>query len=198
MIAGDGAFAVVLAAWWQLRRSAHLLPHLRKGPSSFFFNPGNGFVSRVMVIITQLVLLTIRPPRERSLQVVLGNGQPVPRAGVPDRTRALGAGPRSESDRKELGWATVPIPVPGGSHPAPQPTAPLTLRSTPRPAPRPAVEAPTRPIPVVGARSPRHATPQIGPPIGRPLGSLHGKDGPASVEAPSQPTHPVAAHRGVR
>ena len=59
LIAGDGLFAVVLAAWWQLRRSAHLLPHLRRGRSSFLVQPGHGFVPGIMAIITLQPLLTI-------------------------------------------------------------------------------------------------------------------------------------------
>ena len=39
-LADDVTFAVALAAWWQLRRSAYLLPHLRRGPSAFRSCPG--------------------------------------------------------------------------------------------------------------------------------------------------------------
>src|ERR1700754_373144 len=44
-------FAAVLAGWWQLSRSAKLLPHLRRRPSSFLFIPGYVFVSWIMAII---------------------------------------------------------------------------------------------------------------------------------------------------
>jgi hypothetical protein len=59
LISGDAAFAIVLAAWWQLRRSAHLLPHLRQGPSSYFFHPGHAFFARILLIITLRLPLTI-------------------------------------------------------------------------------------------------------------------------------------------
>ena len=74
LIAGDGLFAVVLAAWWQLRRSAHLLPHLRRGRSSFLVHPGHGFVPGIMAIITLQPLLTIYRLRRTTRQVAVHNG----------------------------------------------------------------------------------------------------------------------------
>jgi hypothetical protein len=65
LISGYAALVVVLSAWWQLRRSAYLLPYLRWGPSSFFFAPGRVGVARIMVAITLQVPLAIcrlRPP----------------------------------------------------------------------------------------------------------------------------------------
>jgi len=51
----DGFFVVVLAAWWRLRRSAYLLPHLRRGRSLLVFPAGHGRVARILAIITVIV-----------------------------------------------------------------------------------------------------------------------------------------------
>jgi hyaluronan synthase len=53
-------FAVVLAIWWQISRSAKLLPHLRRQPSSLFIILGYVVVSWVMALIKIWALLTIR------------------------------------------------------------------------------------------------------------------------------------------
>ncbi len=105
LIAGDAAFAVVLAAWWRLRRSAHLLPHLRKGPSSYFFNPGPRSVSWIMAIITVQPLLTIHRPR-RSIPTAAGPG-PTPER-VPTSTSRTSSTTRASSEPP-----TCPFPVVG-------------------------------------------------------------------------------------
>ncbi len=79
LISGYAALAVVLSAWWQLRRSAYLLPYLRWGPSSFFFNPGPVGIARVMVAITLQVPLAICRLRSPARAPGFGpedNGQP--------------------------------------------------------------------------------------------------------------------------
>ncbi len=75
-------FAAVLAGWWQLSRSAKLLPHLRRRPSSFLFIPGYVFVSWIMAIIKLQALLTIRRQRWLTRQVAVENGQVVRTAGA--------------------------------------------------------------------------------------------------------------------
>jgi hypothetical protein len=99
LISGYAALAVVLSAWWQLRRSAYLLPYLRWGPSSFFFNPGPSGFARVMVIIT--------------LQVPLA----ICRLRSPARPPARGP--------EDRGQPTVPIPMPPPV--ADPPTCPLPV-----------------------------------------------------------------------
>ena len=70
-------FAIVLALWWQISRSAKLLPHIRRRPSSFFFVPGYVFVSWIMALIKIHALLTIRRQRWLTRQVALENGEVV-------------------------------------------------------------------------------------------------------------------------
>ncbi|WP_232667378.1 glycosyltransferase [Pseudonocardia sp. TRM90224] len=70
-------FCIVLAAWWQISRSAKLLPHLRRRPSSFLFVPGYVFVSWIMAFIKIGALLTIRKQRWLTRQVAVENGEVV-------------------------------------------------------------------------------------------------------------------------
>jgi hyaluronan synthase len=80
------AFVIVLVAWWQISRSAKLLPHLRRRPSSFFFVLGYVVVSWVMALIKLYALFSIRKQRWLTRQVAVENGavvrtatpQPVP------------------------------------------------------------------------------------------------------------------------
>ena len=88
LIIGDGFFAVVLAAWWQLRRSAYLLPHLRRGPSSFRFDPGYRFVSWIMAIGTGQALPALGRPWWLARRSAVANGRVVRTAGGPDGTPA--------------------------------------------------------------------------------------------------------------
>ena len=104
LIAVDGYFVVVLAAWWRLRRSAYLLPHRRRGPSSFVFHPGHGLVARIMAIITVPVVLILRGRRLLTGRVVVPNGQPA-------QTRLLlGAQPRTRRPPagRVRGWGRAP------------------------------------------------------------------------------------------
>ena len=205
LIAGDGLFAVVLAAWWQLRRSAHLLPHLRRGPSSFLVHPGHGFVSWIMAIVTLQPLLTIHRLRRPTRQMAGHNGYVsayvsgcaggyvVRSADVPDRTHGPAVRPelRWGSERlgpEDSGWVTAPIPIPAGLPPLP----PRVPRSMPGSTSRPAPEPPTCPFPVVGPQASGPATLPIGPQAGPP----HAENGPGYVEPPTRPQQRAVARRG--
>jgi cellulose synthase/poly-beta-1,6-N-acetylglucosamine synthase-like glycosyltransferase len=74
IVAGHWAFVVVLALWWQISRSAKLLPHLRRRPSSFFFIPGYVLVSWLMALIKIQALCTIRKQRWLTREVAVENG----------------------------------------------------------------------------------------------------------------------------
>jgi hypothetical protein len=67
----------VLVLWWQISRSAKLLPHLRQRPSSFVFIPGYVVVSWVMALIKIYALLTIRTQRWLTRQVAVEHGEVV-------------------------------------------------------------------------------------------------------------------------
>ena len=84
-------FAAVLAGWWQLSRSAKLLPHLRRRPSSFLFIPGYVFVSWIMALIKLQALLTIRRQRWLTRQVAVENGQVVRTTGADPADAPMGA-----------------------------------------------------------------------------------------------------------
>jgi cellulose synthase/poly-beta-1,6-N-acetylglucosamine synthase-like glycosyltransferase len=69
--------AGVLLLWWQISRSAKLLPHIRRRPSSFFFVLGYVVVSWVMAIIKIRALLTIRKQAWLTREVAVENGEVV-------------------------------------------------------------------------------------------------------------------------
>ena len=71
-----GAFRVpaVLSEKSPSRRSAKLLPHLRRRPSSFFYIPGYIAVSWLMALIKIHALATIRQQRWLTRQVAVENG----------------------------------------------------------------------------------------------------------------------------
>ncbi len=77
LVTANWAFCIVLALWWQISRSAKLLPHLRRRPSSFFFVPAYVVVSWVMAFIKLYALLTIRRQRWLTRQVAVQNGEVV-------------------------------------------------------------------------------------------------------------------------
>jgi cellulose synthase/poly-beta-1,6-N-acetylglucosamine synthase-like glycosyltransferase len=74
IVVRNWAFVIVLTLWWQLSRSAKLLPHLRRRPSSFFFMPGYVVVSWVMALIKLYALCTLRKQRWGTRQVAVENG----------------------------------------------------------------------------------------------------------------------------
>jgi cellulose synthase/poly-beta-1,6-N-acetylglucosamine synthase-like glycosyltransferase len=76
-------FVIVLVLWWQISRSAKLLPHLRNRPSSFFFILGYVVVSWFMALIKLYALATIRQQRWLTRQVAVEGGEVV-RTGAPE------------------------------------------------------------------------------------------------------------------
>jgi cellulose synthase/poly-beta-1,6-N-acetylglucosamine synthase-like glycosyltransferase len=78
-------FVVVLLLWWQISRSAKLLPHLRRRPSSFFYIPGYVFISWIMAMIKLYALFTIRTQAWLTRQVAVEDGAVV-RTTQPDET----------------------------------------------------------------------------------------------------------------
>ena len=83
----------MLVAWWQISRSAKLLPHLRRRPSSFFFVLGYVMVSWVMALIKLYALLTIRKQRWLTRQVAVENGAVVRTAAPAAAARPAGPAP---------------------------------------------------------------------------------------------------------
>ncbi len=75
------AFVIVLLLWWQISRTAKLLPHLRRRPSSFFFIPGYVFVSWIMALIKLYALCTIRQQRWLTREVAVEDGAVVRTTG---------------------------------------------------------------------------------------------------------------------
>ena len=102
LIVQNWVFAGVLALWWQISRSAKLLPHLRRRPSSFFLVPGYLLVSWLMALIKLQALFTIRKQRWLTRQVAVQNGAVV---------------------RTEQPADSSPPPHAGQAPPAPQPTS---------------------------------------------------------------------------
>ncbi|TQM13770.1 glycosyltransferase [Pseudonocardia kunmingensis] len=74
---GNWMFAGVLLLWWQISRSAKLLPHIRRRPSSFFFILPYVVVSWVMALIKIQALLTIRTQAWLTRQVAVEDGEVV-------------------------------------------------------------------------------------------------------------------------
>ena len=77
LIAQNWVFCIVLALWWQLSRSAKLLPHLRRRPASVFLIPGYVVVSWLMALIKLQALVTIRTQHWLTRQVAVEHGQVV-------------------------------------------------------------------------------------------------------------------------
>jgi cellulose synthase/poly-beta-1,6-N-acetylglucosamine synthase-like glycosyltransferase len=73
-IVGNWMFVVVLLLWWQVSRSAKLLPHLRRRPSSLLHIPGYVVVSWAMSLIKLYALVTIRQQRWLTRQVAVEDG----------------------------------------------------------------------------------------------------------------------------
>ncbi len=193
LIVGNWTFAAVLAGWWWLSRSAKLLPHLRRRPSSFLFIPGYVFVSWLMAIIKLQALLTIRRQRWLTRQVAVENGQVVRTAGAAEEAPApvpATAGARLEVGTQELVSATMPMRRP----PTPRPRPGSVPHPRPRPVSSQSVEAETSQLPSVPrARQPeREAVP-----IGQQTGQPQPGEQTAFVEMPTQPHPSVAARRGV-
>jgi hyaluronan synthase len=135
LLAHNWVFAGVLALWWQISRSAKLLPHLRRRPSSFFLVPGYVVVSWLMALIKLQALVTIRRQRWLTRQVAVQNGAVV-RTGE-------ATGPAEPADPPTGPLAVVPARPPG----------------TPVELPRQRVASPQVPTPHV--RTPHVPTPHV-------------------------------------
>jgi cellulose synthase/poly-beta-1,6-N-acetylglucosamine synthase-like glycosyltransferase len=70
-------FVAALFAWWWLSRSAKLLPHLRRRPSSFLLIPAFVGVTFVMAVVKIYALATIRRQRWLTRQVAVVDGEVV-------------------------------------------------------------------------------------------------------------------------
>jgi glycosyltransferase involved in cell wall biosynthesis len=177
-------FVGVLALWWQISRSAKLLPHIYRRPSSFFFIPAYLLFSWVMAIIKIHALLTIRKQRWLTRQVAVENGEVVRTAADADEAAAsvtTGADPLTEpfGIRRPVGHG---VPAAAFAHPvgtatavAPWPSSrtrraagpntaanPPRPRPTPRPSPRPHV-GPQKPQGPDGAHQAPQPTPRPQP-----------------------------------
>lgn len=218
LIVVDGFFVIALAAWWQLRRSAYLLPHLRRGPSAFVFHPGRGLVAQFMAIIVGPALLTFRARRPLTGRIVVqegrfGHTRLLPGAQVPTRTHTPTTGSAVAPRAGEWSRSTVQTPVAAGLHPlspsssrSSSPSSPpWTSGSTRRPVPPTAAE-PRCPVwtwpemsgqmasEMSGGTTRPSAEPPTCPfPVVGPLSPGHGRvpqrlDGPGCDESPTRPT----------
>jgi hyaluronan synthase len=97
VLAHNWVFVIVLTLWWQISRSAKLLPHLRQRPSSFFFILGYVVVSWVMALIKLYALFTIHKQRWLTRQVAVQDGMVV-RTAKPGHNSVSGQ-PAGESVR---------------------------------------------------------------------------------------------------
>src|SRR4051812_6992267 len=169
-------FAAVLAGWWQLSRSAKLLPHLRRRPSSFLFIPGYVFVSWIMAIIKLQALLTIRRQRWLTRQVAVENGQVVRTTGADTAADpAVAQAPQG---------APVPVGAMNGMHGLMAATRPIRPRGGPQ-------LTPGQPLPA-GAVTGTHRTlvPQQAPPTEQ-LTRVQGRPRPYVVDQPTSPVNAI-------
>jgi hypothetical protein len=70
-------FVLTLFAWWWVSRSAKLLPHLRRRPSSFLLVPAFVGITFVMAVVKIYALATIRRQRWLTRQVAVVDGEVV-------------------------------------------------------------------------------------------------------------------------
>ncbi|MBV9923280.1 MAG: glycosyltransferase [Pseudonocardia sp.] len=210
-------FAAVLAGWWQLSRSAKLLPHLRRRPSSFLFIPGYVFVSWIMAIIKLQALLTIRRQRWLTRQVAVENGQVV-RTTNTNPTPTPPAVPTPAPTPPQLMSATTPLQPATPSQGAPRglhfpPTTATMARhpglepaqATPtehippvRPRPRPYVlDQPTGPVNAIVPRQTTNSGPvTVAPSVSQQQPHGNQADG-KPVESQTQPHQAAVARKGV-
>ncbi|MBL8924734.1 MAG: glycosyltransferase [Pseudonocardia sp.] len=191
LVAQNWIFCAVLALWWQISRSAKLLPHLYRRPSSFFFIPAYVMFSWVMAIIKLHALVTIRKQRWLTRQVAVENGAVVRTAGTGEDPAeiAAAADPLTQplGQPEPVGFGASPValtePVATAAVAAAAAAAP---RPYPQPHPHPHPHPHPQPHPQQGPRPQPH--PQPGPrPSPRPHGGSH--------PAPSAPQHPQPAPR---
>jgi hypothetical protein len=146
----DVIFAFALAPWWQLRRSAYLLPHLRKGPSPVRHHPDAGvgsWIKAISAVSTPTTCRRAEPTRRSAADArdigraadVLDTVPMAVRPATPPRPPSHDAG------------VTTPTPVPVGLRQAPPPpwrqmpppTVPMRRPPASIPRPRAAMEPPT-------------------------------------------------------
>ena len=166
LVSQNWIFAAVLALWWQISRSAKLLPHLYRRPSSFFFIPAYVVFSWVMAIIKIHALMTIRKQRWLTRQVAVENGEVVRTAGTADENpaeNAAAADPLTQplGRPQPVGYGSSPValtePVPVGAVVgAPAPVRTEQPRPHPQPGPRPSPQPHPHPGPPPPVRTPDH------------------------------------------
>jgi cellulose synthase/poly-beta-1,6-N-acetylglucosamine synthase-like glycosyltransferase len=155
LIVHNWVFAGVLALWWQVSRSAKLLPHLCRRPSSFFLVPGYLVVSWLMALIKLQALFTIRKQRWLTRAVAVQDGAVV-RTGQPaepaEELVPVGLpAQRTESPGQPVGRSAVGEPVPRRRPVAPRQRA----GPPPRPHPAPSAQPPDGPGAGKAAAAPR-------------------------------------------
>ena len=203
LISQNWIFAAVLALWWQISRSAKLLPHLYRRPSSFFFIPAYVVFSWVMAIIKLHALVTIRKQRWLTRQVAVENGEVVRTEGAADDAaeNAALADPLTEplKQPQPVGYGASPValtePVataavvgtPGGA--ASLPTAPVRTEH-PRPHPQPHPHAQPTGAATVSATAPGRAFGVTGAALPATRS--------ASAAQPAPPAEPEGAARSTR
>lgn len=209
LIHRNWVFVGVLALWWQISRSAKLLPHIYRRPSSFFFIPAYLVFSWVMAIIKIHALLTIRKQRWLTRQVAVNEHGEVVRtsdaadaapAGVPAGA-AMGmaaADPLTEPIGAREPAAPALVPVGHGASPA-APTGPVATDVIPRSALDPAgVTAPVAVDPAGPSARPRpaprpHPTPHPAPgPQPRPTPQAAPRPAPQPHAQPRPASHPAS------
>jgi hyaluronan synthase len=158
LIVHNWVFAGVLALWWQVSRSAKLLPHLCRRPSSFFLVPGYLVVSWLMALIKLQALFTIRKQRWLTRAVAVQDGAVV-RTGQPaepaEELVGQAAGPRS------AGSAMVPVGLPAQRTESPrQPVGSLRPAGSPRPGAGQVSRTPWPPLPAAQPRPPAPGPPR--------------------------------------
>jgi hypothetical protein len=175
-------FAAVLAGWWQLSRSAKLLPHLRRRPSSFLFIPGYVFVSWIMAIIKLQALMTIRRQRWLTRQVAVENGQVV---------RTSGADPAEDQTMvQHAAGATQGVPVPVGASPElVSATMPIRPHIPSPGGPRGPHFQPTTATTAMPGRHPGLVPPQATPT--EHIASVRPRPRPYVVDQPTGPVNPI-------
>ncbi len=77
LLRSDWTVALLLAVWWLVSRSAKLLPHLRRNPTSFLLVPVYVLVSFAMATVKLYALGTVRRQRWLTRSVAVVDGQVV-------------------------------------------------------------------------------------------------------------------------